>query len=102
MHATWTNGKAVGRAVIIGAAVVAGAALASEQSPVIQAPPVVLAQTTLTQTTVTTYVYEPVYLYPAHETGVRAAARAGPEALRRYIQRTRMIWNFYYSDFALR
>jgi hypothetical protein len=38
--------------------------------------------------------------FPAHETRVRAAAAQGPEALRRYIHRTRMIYNFYYWDFA--
>jgi hypothetical protein len=102
MHATWSSGKAVGRAAIVGAVLAAGAALASEPSPVTQAQPVVLAQTTVTQSTVTTDVYAPNYPYPAHEARVRAAARAGPEALRRYIQRTRMIWNFYYPDFALR
>lgn len=40
-------------------------------------------------------------MFPAHEARVRAAATQGPEALRRYIHRTRMIWNFYYPDFAL-
>ena len=38
--------------------------------------------------------------FPAHEAGVRAAAARGPEALRWYVQRTRMIHNFYYNDFA--
>jgi len=35
-----------------------------------------------------------------HEAGVRAAARQGPDALRQYIWRTRMVYNFYYGDFA--
>ena len=38
--------------------------------------------------------------YPAYQRGVRKAASEGPEALRRYIWRTRMIYNFYYYDFA--
>ena len=38
--------------------------------------------------------------YPAYQRGVRAAAAEGPEALRRYVWRTRMIYNFYYHDFA--
>ena len=41
-------------------------------------------------------------VYPAYQAGVRAAAAQGPEALRRYIWRTRMIYNFYYDDFAPR
>ncbi|HKW81247.1 MAG TPA: hypothetical protein VJQ49_09585 [Casimicrobiaceae bacterium] len=36
------------------------------------------------------------------EAGVRRAAAQGPEALRRYIWRTRMIYNYYYWDFARR
>jgi len=35
-----------------------------------------------------------------HEAGVRAAARQGPDALRQYVWRTRMVYNFYYGDFA--
>jgi hypothetical protein len=34
------------------------------------------------------------------ETGVRRAAAESPESLRRYIQRTRMIYNYYYWNFA--
>ena len=37
--------------------------------------------------------------YPAYEAGAVAAAKQGPEALRRYLWRTRMIYNFYYPDF---
>ena len=40
--------------------------------------------------------------FPAYQAGVRAAAAQGPDALRRYIWRTRMIYNFYYADFAPR
>lgn len=38
--------------------------------------------------------------FPAHEAGVRAAAARGPDELRWYVQRTRMIHQFYYNDFA--
>ena len=38
--------------------------------------------------------------FPAYQRGVRAAAAEGNEALRRYVWRTRMIYNFYYQDFA--
>jgi hypothetical protein len=38
--------------------------------------------------------------YPASQAGVRKAAAEGPDALRRYVQRTRMIYNYYYWDFA--
>ena len=38
--------------------------------------------------------------FPAYQAGVRAAAAQGPDALRRYIWRTRMVYNFYYADFA--
>ena len=43
-----------------------------------------------------------VEAYPAYQRGVREAAAEGPDALRRYIWRTRMIHNFYYYDFAPR
>ena len=38
--------------------------------------------------------------FPAYERGVRQAVAESNEALRRYIWRTRMIYNFYYNDFA--
>lgn len=38
--------------------------------------------------------------FPPEQRGVRKAAAEGNEALRRYIWRTRMIYNFYYRDFA--
>ena len=43
----------------------------------------------------------PVAAYPAYQRGVRQAASEGPEALRRYIWRTRMIYNFYFPDFVV-
>ena len=38
--------------------------------------------------------------YPSSEAGVRWAAAQGPEELRRYIWRTRMIYNYYFWDFV--
>jgi hypothetical protein len=38
--------------------------------------------------------------FPSGEAGVRRATAEGPESLRRYIQRTRMIYNYYYWSFA--
>jgi len=40
--------------------------------------------------------------YPPSEAGVRRAAAQGPEALRRYIWRTRMIYNYYFWNFVKR
>jgi hypothetical protein len=40
--------------------------------------------------------------YRPGEAGVRKAAMQGPEALRRYIWRTRMIYDYYYWDFVTR
>ena len=37
---------------------------------------------------------------PVHLRGVRKAATESPEALRRYIWRTRMIYNHWYDSFA--
>jgi len=42
----------------------------------------------------------PANAFPAHQRGVRQAAAESNEALRRYSRRTRMIYNFYYNDFA--
>ena len=38
--------------------------------------------------------------YPSSEAGVRRAAAQGPEELRRYIWRTRMIYNYYFWNFV--
>ena len=40
------------------------------------------------------------YVYPSSEAGVRRAAAQGPLALHLYIYRTRMIYNYYFWDFA--
>jgi hypothetical protein len=38
--------------------------------------------------------------YPPLQAGVRRAAAQGPEALRRYIWRTRNIYEYYYPNFV--
>jgi hypothetical protein len=38
--------------------------------------------------------------YRPSEAGVRRAAAQGPEALRRYIWRTRIIYNYYFWNFV--
>lgn len=38
--------------------------------------------------------------YRSSEMGVRRAAEQGYEPLRRYVQRTRMIYNYYFWNFA--
>jgi hypothetical protein len=43
---------------------------------------------------------EAAQAYPAMQRGVRQAAGQGPDALRRYIERTRTIYSYYYWDFA--
>jgi hypothetical protein len=60
--------------------------------------PVVVAQVS---TSTTTIAGSPdANTFPAYQAKVRAAAAQGPDALRRYVHRTRMIYNFYYNDFA--
>jgi hypothetical protein len=56
---------------------------------------IVVAQTT-TATPTTVAV---VRTYPDYMKRAVAASAQGPEALRRYLWRTRMIYNFYYPDF---
>jgi hypothetical protein len=89
--------------VNLGLATVAATLLASTpsqaQTDANAAPaPIVVAQTSVgvaakPETTVSDAT-------PVHLRGVRAAAAQGPDALRRYIFRTRMIYGFYYNDFA--
>ena len=64
------------------------------------AAPIVVAQAPAASVTRAPVVV-PVEAYPAYQRGVRQAAAEGPDALRRYIWRTRMIYNFYYNDFAI-
>lgn len=62
--------------------------------------PIVLAQATAPGMSGERVVV-PGEAYPAYQRGVREAASQGPEALRRYIWRTRMIYDYYFPDFVL-
>ena len=79
------------------AAVCCGAAYGASTAPASDAP-IVLAQAG----TVAPNAADIVTVFPDEQVGVRAAAKAGPDALRQYILRTRMIYAFAYSDFAPR
>jgi predicted RNase H-like nuclease len=87
----------------------AGGAFAAgpyRESVVVTNPSVVITQPSIVvnvtgQRSATGCVNEVVSADPLdYEAGVRAAARQGPDPLRRYIWRTRMVYNFYYGDFA--
>jgi len=90
--------KQVGRATIALFALSAGIAFAATTTPdsaATSADRVIVAQAA-----VVTPAPMVVQTYPSYEAGAVAAARQGPEALRRYLWRTRMIYNFYYPDFV--
>ena len=83
-------------AVIVPAAAVAAAETDNAST---QPAPVVVAQASPTATLpgrplVASRAFRPL------ERGVREAAAESNEALRRYVWRTRMIYNYYYNDFA--
>lgn len=90
------------RCTLVGGAVFALAILAtpvvSAAQPDVPVVPVVVAQAApSTDARAADMTFDE---YPAYQRGVRAAAAEGPEALRRYTWRTRMIYNFYYNDFV--
>ena len=86
-----------------GAAFALASAAALAQNPATTAAtdaPIVLAQAT-PSSPMARPPQPSTYTYPPLEAGVRRAAAEGPEALRRYIYRTRMIYNWYYPDFVM-
>ena len=89
------------RHLVIGIAALAaasyGTARADEPGDAAAAP-VIVAQVSTSTTTVTGS--QDANTFPAYQANVRAAAAQGPDELRRYVHRTRMIHNFYYNDFA--
>ena len=90
----WTN---VGLAIL--AATLSGAAGSQPTNDADSASaPVVVAQASANSPARSTTASSDAF--PAHQRGVRAAAAQGPDALRRYVYRTRMIHGFYYNDFA--
>jgi hypothetical protein len=102
----------LGRAIVTVAALSAGVAFAAgpypdtaatRSAPVViitNGPPVTSVVTVTAQRSATGSDSEVLSAIPRdHEAGVRAAARQGPDALRQYVWRTRMIYSFYYGDF---
>ena len=93
MRCTSISGAVVALAVIAAPATWAAEpadAAAQESAPVVvaQASTGVVESGTATEA------------FPSYQRGVRKAAAEGNEALRRYVWRTRMIYNFHYNDFA--
>ena len=86
----------VGGIIALAAALPASIAFANGLTTTGANDSIVVAQAGTTTTRVV------VETFPSYQTGVRAAAAQGPEALRRYLWRTRMIYNFHYNDFAPR
>jgi uncharacterized protein YbjT (DUF2867 family) len=95
MRSNALAGAAVALVTLLSSA--ASTAQPTDASP--EAQPVIVAQAAAGAAAPTV---ANVAVYPPYQRGVRMAAAEGPEALRRYIWRTRMIYNFYYNDFALR
>ena len=83
-------------------ALAASAALAETPAPQPRAPEasVKVAVAESTQTMQEARSSTTPYVYPSSEAGVRRAAAQGPLALHLYTYRTRMIYNYYFWDFA--
>jgi hypothetical protein len=85
---------------LIALAVVAPAAGAATSDDAASKPaPVVVAQAS-TPPAVEGSPVAVTSKFPAYQRGVRQAAAESNQALRRYVWRTRMIYNYYYYDFA--
>ena len=113
MNAKEFRSKTLGRAIVAAAALCVGVAFAAGPYPddtaatsstpvvVTYGPPITTVVTVTAQRSATGSDTEVLSAKPRdHEAGVRAAARQGPDALRQYVWRTRMIYGFYYGDFA--
>ena len=86
-------------ASVVAAVVIPVAAAAEPDNASTQAAPVLVAQAGPTamlpgRPIVASRAFRPL------ERGVREAAAQSNEALRRYVWRTRMIYDYYYDDFA--
>jgi hypothetical protein len=96
MHSTLFAGAAVAIAIAI-----SPAAWAAESNvAAADAAPVVLAQVGAAASSAMSNLAVDPDLGAVNLRGVRKAARQGPDELRRYIFRTRMIYNFDYEDWA--
>ena len=100
MNAKEFRSKTLGRAIVAAAALCVGVAFAAGPYPddtaATSSTPVVVTY----GPSITTVVTVTAAIPRMHEAGLRAAARQGPDALRQYDWRTRMIYGFYYGDFA--
>lgn len=99
-----TNRYTVPNALILGAVIllissVACAAQSAAQTVSTQGAAIVTVARNTDKTGNAMGSVEPAS-FPWSETGVRKAAAEGHESLRRYVQRTRMIYNYYYWNFA--
>ena len=92
-----TQAKVIG-ALVWGCATVVLAAASAEQ--VSGSDTIVVAQLPAPVPSLNSVPVPEEAAYPAYQRGVRAAAAEGNDALRRYIWRTRGIYNFYFDDFA--
>jgi hypothetical protein len=83
-------------------ALAASAALANASAPQASVPEtsVKLAVAESTETMPVAHDSAATHTYPPIDAGVRRAAAQGPAALHHYIFRTRMIYNYYFWDFA--
>jgi hypothetical protein len=95
MRSTLFAGVVVALAVVASPAV--HAAESTAKAP--EAAPIVVAQAASPTAAPARQVAMPD-AFPPEQRGVRKAAAESNEALRRYVWRTRMIYNFYYDDFA--
>lgn len=93
-HNGWMLGIAIALAATSACAATSVLQAAAPQSPVN------LAASFNTETTPKASLKPLSRGYRPGEAGVRKAAMQGPEALRRYIWRTRMIYDYYFWDFA--
>jgi len=101
MKTTGVCCKGIARATVASIALSAGIAFAAGTAPdtaTMNNDVVIVAQATMAAPPTRAIVE----VFPSYQAGVRTAAAQGPEALRRYIWRTRMIYNFHYDDFAPR
>jgi len=96
MHSTLFAGAAVAIALAISPA----ASAAESNVAAADAAPIVLAQVGAPASSAMNNLAVDPDLGAVNLRGVRKAARQGPDELRRYIFRTRMMYNFDYEDWA--
>ncbi|HET8875127.1 MAG TPA: hypothetical protein VFO53_02260 [Casimicrobiaceae bacterium] len=100
MRCTLFGGAVIALAGFTSLPVVAAALETSGAVEPVDGGRVVIAQATGASVALAPRDVTPNDAFPAYQRGVREAAAQSNEALRRYIWRTRMIYDFYYPDFA--